>query len=73
MNYLTDCTLIPKHVLIVMPVWTSAPLKQYSDMDVPDELQEWIELNEKAEEHPQLVGQLDPLKGSKCVDSNADQ
>ena len=24
-------------------------------MDVPDELQEWIELNEKAEDYPQLV------------------
>ena len=45
----------------------------YPDMDVPDELQEWIELNEKAEDYPQLVGQLDPLKGPKCVDSNADQ
>ena len=45
----------------------------YPDMDVPDELQEWIELNEKAEEHPQIVGQMDPLKGPKCVDSNADQ
>ena len=32
------------------------------DMDVPDELQEWIELNEKAEDYPQLVGQLDLLK-----------
>ena len=27
----------------------------YPDMDVPDELQEWIELNEKAEDFPQLV------------------
>jgi len=45
----------------------------FPDMDVPDELQEWIDLNEKAEEHPQLVGQLDPLKAANCVDSNADQ
>jgi ferredoxin len=45
----------------------------YPDMDVPDELQEWTELNEQAEEHPQIVGQSDPLKGPKCVDPNADQ
>jgi hypothetical protein len=42
-------------------------------MDVPEELQEWIELNESAEDHPQLVGQLDALKGPKCVDPTADQ
>ena len=24
----------------------------YPDMDVPEELQEWIELNEKAEDYP---------------------
>ena len=45
----------------------------YPDMDVPEELQEWIELNEKAEEYPQLVGQKDALKGPKCVDPDADQ
>ena len=43
------------------------------DMDVPDELQEWISLNEDAENHPQIVGQKDALKGPKCVDPNADQ
>ena len=45
----------------------------FHDMDVPEELQEWIELNEKAEEYPQLVGQKDALKGPKCSDPDADQ
>ena len=45
----------------------------YPDMDVPDELQEWIELNEKAEEFPQLVSQKEALKGPKCSDPDADQ
>tara|TARA_B100002019_G_C21237621_1_gene583664 strand:- start:766 stop:1068 length:303 start_codon:yes stop_codon:yes gene_type:complete len=45
----------------------------FPDMDVPEELQEWIELNEKAEDYPQLVGQKDALKGPKCVDPDADQ
>jgi ferredoxin len=45
----------------------------YPDMDVPEELQEWIELNEKAEDYPQLVGQKDALKGPKCADPDADQ
>jgi hypothetical protein len=44
----------------------------YPDMDVPDEMQEWVTLNEEAENHPQLVGQIDALKGSQCVDPNAD-
>ena len=35
----------------------------YPDMDVPDELQEWIELNEKAEEFPQIVSQKEAPKG----------
>ena len=34
----------------------------FPDMDVPEELQEWIELNEKAEDYPQLVGQKEALK-----------
>jgi hypothetical protein len=45
----------------------------FPDMDVPDELQDWVSLNEEAENHPQLVGQIDALKGAKCVDPNADQ
>ena len=45
----------------------------FPDMDVPDELQDWIELNEKAEDYPQIVGQIDALKGPKCVDPDADR
>jgi ferredoxin len=45
----------------------------YPDIDVPEELQEWIELNEQADQHPQIIGQKDPLKGSKCTDPDADQ
>jgi ferredoxin len=45
----------------------------YPDMDVPEELQEWIELNEQADQHPQILGQKDPLKGPKCSNPNADQ
>ena len=44
----------------------------YPDMDVPEDLQEWIELNEEADEFPLLVGQIDALKGPKCTDPNAD-
>ncbi|MFL2927579.1 MAG: hypothetical protein ACJZ72_03205 [Opitutales bacterium] len=42
-------------------------------MDVPDELQEWISLNEEAENHPNIVGQIDAHKDPSCVDPNADQ
>jgi ferredoxin len=45
----------------------------YPDMDVPEELQDWIELNEQAEEYPQLFGEKEPLKGPKCVDPQADE
>ena len=45
----------------------------YSNMDVPDELQEWISLNEEAENHPNIVGQIDAHKCSSCVDPNADR
>ena len=37
-------------------------------MDVPDELQEWISLNEEAEIHPNFVGQIDAFKDPNCVD-----
>ena len=57
-----------------MLVWMNVQLKQFfPDMDVPEELQEWIELNEKAEDYPQLVGQKEALKGPKCSDPDADQ
>ena len=45
----------------------------YPDMDVPEELQEWIELNEKAEDFPQIIGQKEALKGPKCSNPDADQ
>lgn len=48
-------------------------MENFPDMDVPEELQDWIELNEKAEEFPQIVGQMDALKGPKCIDPDADQ
>tara|TARA_B100001123_G_C14876697_1_gene854251 strand:+ start:142 stop:441 length:300 start_codon:yes stop_codon:yes gene_type:complete len=43
----------------------------YADMDVPDELQEWIDLNATAENFPEIVGAKDALKGPKCVDPDA--
>ena len=45
----------------------------YPDMDVPDELQEWISLNEEAVIHPNFVGQIDAFKDPNCVDPTADQ
>ena len=57
-----------------MHAWMNAQLKLFHpDMDVPDELQEWISLNEEAENHPNIVAQIDALKDSSCVDPNADQ
>jgi hypothetical protein len=44
----------------------------YPDMDVPEELHNWIELNERAEDFPQIVGQIEPLKGPKCSNPDAD-
>ena len=35
-----------------MLAWMNVQLKQFfPDMDVPEELQEWIELNEKSEDY----------------------
>ena len=44
-----------------------------AEVDVPDELQEWISLNEEAEIHPNFVGQIDAFKDPNCVDPTADQ
>lgn len=44
----------------------------YPDMDVPPELEKWIELNEQADQFPVLIAQKEPLKGPKCVNPNAD-
>jgi ferredoxin len=45
----------------------------YPDSDVPAEMEEWIELNEKAEDYEQIFSSIDPLKGPKCVNPDADQ
>ena len=37
-----------------------------------EELHNWIELNERAEDFPQIVGQIEPLKGPKCSNPDAD-
>jgi hypothetical protein len=43
----------------------------YSEDNVPDDQQEWIDLNKEAENHPTLAGSKEPLKGPKCVNPNA--
>ncbi len=44
----------------------------FQDSDVPDEYEEWIALNEtEAENFPIINEEKEPLKGPKCVDSNA--
>ena len=76
-----DCFYVGANMLVIHPdecidcgvCEPECPVEAiYPDMDVPEELQEWIEMNEKAEDYPQLVGQLDALKGPKCFDLNAD-
>ncbi|GAB4269890.1 MAG: 4Fe-4S binding protein [Opitutales bacterium] len=45
-----------------------------ADVDVPSELESWIEINaQEAEKHPVIIDTKEPLRGSKCVDPNADQ
>jgi len=43
----------------------------FADMDVPDELQEWTQLNEEAEKYPQIVSSKEALKGPNCSDPDA--
>jgi ferredoxin len=43
----------------------------YSEDNVPDDQQEWIDLNKDAENHPTLEASKDPLKGPKCGNPNA--
>ena len=43
----------------------------YSEDNVPDDQQEWIDLNKDAEHHPTLAASKDPLKGPKCGNPNA--
>ena len=43
----------------------------YPEDNVPDDQQEWIDLNKDAENHPTLAASKDPLKGPKCGNPNA--
>ena len=43
----------------------------YAEENVPEELTEWIEINQDAENHPIIPAQKDPKKGPKCVYPNA--
>ena len=43
----------------------------FAEDNVPEDQQEWIELNKEAENHPVIPNAKDPLKGPKCVDPNA--
>ena len=43
----------------------------YAEENVPEEMHDWIEKNQDAENFPKLGEPKDALKGPKCVDSNA--
>ena len=43
----------------------------FSEDNVPDDQQEWIDLNKEAENHPVIPNAKDPLKGPKCVNPTA--
>ena len=43
----------------------------HADHDVPEDQQEWIDINSKAENFPVIEASKDPLKGPKCVNPNA--
>lgn len=45
----------------------------YPDTDLPEEMEEWIDLNATAEEFEQIFSSSDPLKGPKCANPDADQ
>jgi len=44
----------------------------FSEADLPEKYQDWLEKNEDAENHPVIVESKEALKGPKCVDPNAD-
>ena len=44
----------------------------FSEDDLPEKYQEWLEKNIEAEKHPVISASKDALKGPKCVDPNAD-
>lgn len=43
----------------------------FAEDDVPEDQQEWIDLNKEAENHPVIPNVKEPLKGPKCVNPNA--
>lgn len=43
----------------------------FAEDELPDEYEEWIELNEEAENYPVIPISQDPLLGPKCVDPDA--
>ncbi len=43
----------------------------YAEENVPEEMQDWIEKNQDAENFPKISEAKEALKGPKCVDSNA--
>ena len=43
----------------------------FAEDNVPEDQQEWIELNKEAENHPVIPNAKDPLKGPKCGDPNS--
>ena len=43
----------------------------FSEDDLPEKYQEWLEKNAEAENYPVLVASKEALKGPKCVDPNA--
>ena len=43
----------------------------YSEDNVPDDQQEWIDINNEAEKFPVIEASKDALKGPKCVNPNA--
>ncbi len=43
----------------------------FAEDELPDEYEEWIELNAEAENYPVIAISQDPLLGPKCVDPDA--
>ncbi len=43
----------------------------FSEADLPEKYQEWLEKNTEAENYPVIVASKEALKGPKCVDTNA--
>ncbi len=43
----------------------------YAEDELPDEYEEWIDLNAEAENYPVIAISQDPLLGPNCVDPDA--